>query len=626
MPDSDATSDSGVSGPVLISSRSSGQLHSAGLVAHADRPAFFAPVDGADTAGSGPQLLYEPGETLIDSDGNPLRLAQRISEGGEGQLFELEQEPALVAKLYFSPSPARHEKLVAMIGKPPAESGEVPGHVSICWPLRLLFNPTSTVAAGFLMPRADRHTHVPLFQMYNQKGRQYMAPGFHWGYLLRTARNIASVVASLHANDCILGDLNESNFLVSPQALVTLVDCDSMQVPKGRGGYFRCPVGKLDFLAPELQGRDYGAFDRSAPQDCFGLATLIFLLLMEGTHPFSGVWLGPGEDSPTGQRIASGDCSYAGSRNVARPRGAPPFDMLPAALSCLFVRCFGEGITQPLRRPSAHQWLEALEAAEGELVTCRRNPQHRHAPHLAACPWCIRTVQLGGADPFPAPGRQREMAPARFRHTVRPWWRRRSTMTAAGGRDSGRQPVDTPRPWGRRLLGVFLVLLASLTGYFLLRPLPPETEKRLQDEHVAQLFGRGQMVRLQDYLADSALRERLLHAPGTPAVAAESFAAARPLWAPDEISCNVPRGTPLAIKTYIDNTGNFSAEGHYSVAVTLPAGTCRGQRSLIIAPMAALPRAMRLLDCPGRGGSLQGFAWHSTEEWSCAPSPGFAAR
>src|SRR5205814_1625917 len=100
-------------------------------------------------------------------------------------------------------------------------------------------------------------------------------------------------------------------FLVSNTALVTLIDCDSMQVPGEDGRVFRCPVGKPDYTPPELQSQDFSTVDRAPSADDFGLAVLVFLLLMEGVHPFQGVWLGTGDPPALEDNIAAGRCPYA---------------------------------------------------------------------------------------------------------------------------------------------------------------------------------------------------------------------------------------------------------------------------------------------------------------------------
>ena len=47
--------------------------------------------------------------------------------------------------------------------------------------------------------------------------------------------------------------------------------------------------------------------ERSQDQDGFGLGVLVFLMLMGGVHPFSGVNPGQGEVPPLFSRIAAGD-------------------------------------------------------------------------------------------------------------------------------------------------------------------------------------------------------------------------------------------------------------------------------------------------------------------------------
>jgi DNA-binding helix-hairpin-helix protein with protein kinase domain len=558
---------------------------------------------------------------LVDGDGNTVPLADELSAGGEGRLYALERQPALAAKVYFGPSPERHRKLVAMIANPPGDPTLSQGHVSICWPTQLLFRHGVAHAAGFLMHRVDRGSHVPVFHMYNPKGRQALAPGFSWRYLARTASNIASVVESLHASGYVLGDINESNFLVSPQALVTLVDCDSMQVPAPGGTYFRCPVGKGDFTAPELQGRSFGETDRTASQDCFALAVLIFLLLMEGTHPFAGAWQVEDEDRSTEERIAHGDCAYAGSRNVLPPPGAPPIELLPDPVRTLFLRCFGPGLSNSLERPSAREWREALQAMERELVICRRNPRHVHARHWSHCPWCERAARLQGADPFPAPAVQQGLLPISF---VRSALERPRPAAATRTRpESARRPAATPaHGWRRGRHALVALLLLGVAGafatHFLTGPPSPQEEERQQTARIAQLRQDHQLVLLKTFEEDGQVRRHLLESPGTATQAVQGFSPTRPRWTSDADSCDVPRGTPLQIKGYIDNAGHF-AINHYSAVVSVPSTVCHGQSGLVIAPMSALPRSLRLLDCPGRGGSLQGFAWHGSEEWSCGP-------
>src|SRR5260370_938933 len=81
---------------------------------------------------------------------------------------------------------------------------------------------------------------------------------------------------------------------------------------------------------------------------------------------------------------------------------SPPFNILYPLLQHLFIRCFEDGHRNPAARPDAQAWQNALEEAEASLVPSHYNIQHRYGKHLTSCPWCERTKQLGGRDPFPS--------------------------------------------------------------------------------------------------------------------------------------------------------------------------------------------------------------------------------
>jgi len=229
---------------------------------------------------------------------------------------------------------------------------------------------------------------IPIHKLYNPKDRRTNFHNFTWQYLHRTARNLASAVAAVHAKGYVIGDLNESNILVQPTALVTLVDTDSFQVRHPNGQVFRCPVGKPDYIAPELQGKQLSLVNRTPEQDRFALAVLIFLLLMEGSHPFRGA--NPPE---IGNRIRQGLFP-----NLTRFTLHP--DVLHPEVWQNFERCFIQGHQNPYARPEATDWLGALDNAENELVVCPKNQHHSYIGTQARCTWCERKNLLKN-DPFP---------------------------------------------------------------------------------------------------------------------------------------------------------------------------------------------------------------------------------
>ncbi|HEV2474699.1 MAG TPA: hypothetical protein VGS41_18630, partial [Chthonomonadales bacterium] len=306
------------------------------------------------------------------------------------------------AKIFHTCSEIMARKLAAMLKATPAEGAAPPGHLAVAWPEDLLTQHGSRSPVGYIMRRVQHA--APIFCFYNPQSRLRQYPLFHYGYLLQAAANLCAAIGSVHSRGCVVGDINESNILVSSSALVSLVDTDSFQVSDGVQ-VFRCPVGKEEYTPPELQGCNFNESDRGRHHDLFGLSVLLFQLLMEGAHPFSGSYTGAGDPPSYGQRIRWGHFPHSDRITPYRwPALAPPMGLLYPSLRNLFVRCFVEGHAQPLARPAVVEWQEAICQAAGNLGSCSKNEQHLFGNHLNECPWCARSARLQGRDPFPSRG------------------------------------------------------------------------------------------------------------------------------------------------------------------------------------------------------------------------------
>ncbi|HEX8694034.1 MAG TPA: hypothetical protein VF746_16550 [Longimicrobium sp.] len=334
--------------------------------------------------------------------------ALELGAGGEARVLGLPRDPTLVAKLYHAPTIQRARKLALMMEDPPELD---PAVAALAWPCDLLLDGRGRFA-GFLMPRAEGPR---VFEFYNPSTRRRTAPLCHYGVLHRAGANLAAAFEALHARGYVVGDVNESNVLLGEGGAVTLVDTDSFQVrDPDDGTVHRSHVGKPEFTPPELQGLSFAELDRLPEHDLFGLAALLFLLLMEGTHPFASRLADGGEVPPVEERIRRGLFPHGAEHPVCRPpRLAPRFELLDPALQALFLRAFLGGHQDPAARPTAAEWRGALAGAEAALVTCATNPRHRHGPHLDACPWCERAGLLQGRDPFPEQAAPAPPRPAR---------------------------------------------------------------------------------------------------------------------------------------------------------------------------------------------------------------------
>jgi len=360
-------------------------------------------------------VTTRPGTTAWrDSRGRPVRPGDAVGEGGEGVVYGVAGVCGTVAKIYHPAlrSELRRKKVAAMMAHPPRDPMASRGRVSLAWPRDLLTNAAGTFV-GFTMPGIPTADSFELHQLWKAKQRP---AGCTWAHLVQVAANLASVFESLHAAGYVVGDVNESNFLVRETALVVAVDLDSIQVPDPSGGVFLCEVHKPEFAPPELQrGFNFGSEPRAPEHDRFGLAVLIWQLLMLGRHPFAA------GHPQIATNIRDKRC-WAVDGSLAAPAGAPPVTILPEP-----IRALAQAAFTTTERPPAARWLAALNGLSQSLVQCRHNSKHRYARHTGRCPWCAHH-QTWGFDPFDPSSTKSAYARSREknRRVAEQWSRARS--------------------------------------------------------------------------------------------------------------------------------------------------------------------------------------------------------
>ena len=363
----------------------------------------------------------------LDGQVTTLKASAMLGVGGEATVYSFPHDESLAAKVYFEPTDEHARKLSVMCAHPPVEAVPSGNEFPLAWPVDLLRSADRAKrVVGYLMPRMRGMT--PIIDVYTPQARLRHRPQFTYRHMLFTGRNLARAVSGVHASDYVIGDLNYTNVFVSEDAQVTLIDTDSFQVTDPDSGeIYHCPVFTPDFTPPELQGEVSPLVDRTIEQDLFGLGVLLFLLLMGGSHPFTGRFQEEGDPPPVAERIRDGHFPYSLRRQVPyRPTAvALPFRLVAPGLRDLFVQCFEDGHDDPGMRPSAKVWQEALVEAEQNMIDCAANQQHKYGGHLSSCPWCERTSQLGGRDPFPSQqvvDRGQHLQPIEVRQTLPQDW------------------------------------------------------------------------------------------------------------------------------------------------------------------------------------------------------------
>ncbi|MCS6210415.1 protein kinase domain-containing protein [Shewanella baltica] len=189
----------------------------------------------------------------------------------------------------------------------------------------------------------------------------------------------ASLLARLHGNGMVYGDISPNNIFISEgldDSVVWLIDADNIRFEITAGGSV---VYTPKYGAPELvQGKDGGR----PSSDCHAFAVVAFYLLSL-IHPFvgkkvdgtdEGDWADEGND---GEDIE--DKAYAGlfpwvddqdNDSNSSGSGLPRSLLLTEKLITLFEGTFGPGRTSPLLRPTIYHWPKALAQAADMTVTC----------------------------------------------------------------------------------------------------------------------------------------------------------------------------------------------------------------------------------------------------------------
>lgn len=330
-------------------------------------------------------------KTLYTSTGIAVAIGREIGKGGEGSVFEVPSHVNQVAKIYHNnklPDQKKQAKLRFM-----AAAVDVQLTNYIAWPQDTLHTHPNGPVIGFLMPKVSGKE--PVHMVYSPAHRRQDNPKAAWDFLLFVARNIAAAFETVHACGHVIGDVNQNSFMVGKDSKVVLIDSDSFQVNAG-GTLHLCEVGVAHFTPPELQSLpSFSGFARTANHDNFGLALLIFHVLFGGRHPFSGVPLRDGVGDALETDIKNFRYAYARdnqTRGFRPPPNAIPVSMLPDVVESMFQLAFTEKGANG-GRPSAHQWVTALDGLRTRLQKCGVSSMHVYPDHLGVCPWCALEKQ-----------------------------------------------------------------------------------------------------------------------------------------------------------------------------------------------------------------------------------------
>ena len=263
-------------------------------------------------------------------------LKDYIVGGGEGEVYSIEQNSKIIAKIYHKKDATsqRKQKLQVLLQK------QISFHEAqerkIALPLDILVDAYGNFV-GYIMPKV--HGYPFRLALFSKTRIERYFPSLQRTNLAELAYWFIKQVHFLHKHNILIGDINPLNLLLDKQdpTRCWLIDTDSFQVDM-----MPCPVGTDLFTPPHLQGKDFKTILRTKEDEYFSMSIMVFMILMLGKHPFAKV----GGESPA-YNIKHMDFpypQYIGSLDDV-PRGAWGFiwTNFNADLKNTFFECFKHG-------------------------------------------------------------------------------------------------------------------------------------------------------------------------------------------------------------------------------------------------------------------------------------------
>jgi DNA-binding helix-hairpin-helix protein with protein kinase domain len=298
-----------------------------------------------------------------------------------------------VAKIFHErqKSNTNRRKLEAMVLNNPNIPSVTAGgveYVQIAWPEAVLEDDEG-YCVGYVMPFINTAEAVSLDHLMQGAVRTKLGLSDKYDYRVMAAYNVALMVASLHKYGHYIIDLKPANVSIYKKTMtVAMFDCDGFSIQGERERYPAEFVSE-EYIYPE--GMDQTCEEMGEEQDKFALAVIIFKLLNNGIHPFSGV-VKKNADSTLSiqERIAEYHYAYGmWGDSYQAPHPYSLHEFLPQSTLKLFDRAFMKG----QQRPSAAEWQAELDYLLKNLKRCKKNPNHAYFTNKG-CGLCASEERL----------------------------------------------------------------------------------------------------------------------------------------------------------------------------------------------------------------------------------------
>lgn len=299
---------------------------------------------------------------------------KELGSGGEGKVYPI-LSPAkykdYCIKVYFTTKRSLKQKKTEYLVK--NRPSLVSNVFKVCWPTNILYD--GKQFCGYMMPLAftgscsllkikpsNFHTTKRVPQILKDKYPRDTLEGL----INRTKLciNIAVVIHTIHqTGKYVIVDLKPDNILITPDAKVSLVDFDSVQISDNKV-FFPAAVCTAEYSPPEYY---IGSVDekKRLDWDYFSYAVIAYELLF-GVHPFNATFNGPyGGITDLAGGIKSG--LFVHGKHKKYLDSLPPehphqmFDALwPTKVKNIFIQTFDTGHNYPQRRVKIDEFAKTL--------------------------------------------------------------------------------------------------------------------------------------------------------------------------------------------------------------------------------------------------------------------------
>ena len=317
--------------------------------------------------------------------------------GAEGKIYKSATHKNTVIKIFHEKekSETNRKKLEAMLhNKPNIPNIENDGkkYIQIAWPIALLED-SQGFCVGYLMPFIDTKDAVSLDHLIQKATRKKLGLSERYVERIFAAYNVTSVVAALHERGHYIVDLKPSNVSIYKDTmLVALFDCDGFSIKGENDTRYPAEYVSEEYIHPEYMNKS--CQEMGEEQDNFALAVIIFKLLNDGIHPYSGTPRKKDDNMLSIQdRIAKYHYAYGIWPDIYQaPHPYSLHDFFDKETMDMFERAFTKGN----KCPNALEWQNRLECILKNLKKCKKNSNHAYFTSKG-CGHCIINEKINNS-------------------------------------------------------------------------------------------------------------------------------------------------------------------------------------------------------------------------------------